>query len=82
MASEDAETMDEVFHGTEEQLERTNTMVILTMHRTRAKRCPLCSPREEVVARWKRSDGVQVSFGIFHYFPVVFADISFQKQRW
>ena len=36
VASENAETMDEVFRGTEEKLERTNA-VILTMHRTRAK---------------------------------------------
>ena len=36
VASENAETMDEVFHGTEEQLERTNALV-LAMHRTRTK---------------------------------------------
>ena len=36
VASDNAETMDEVFRGTEEQLERTNG-VYLTMHRTRAK---------------------------------------------
>jgi hypothetical protein len=36
VASENAETMDEVFQGTEEQLERTNA-VVFTMHRTRAK---------------------------------------------
>ena len=36
LASENAETMDEVFRGTEEQLERTYA-VILIMHCTRAK---------------------------------------------
>jgi hypothetical protein len=36
VASDNAETMDEVFRGTEEQLERT-VAVVLTMHRTRAK---------------------------------------------
>ena len=35
MASENAETMDEVLRGTEEQLERT-TAVVLTMRCTRA----------------------------------------------
>ena len=35
VASENAETMDELFRGTEEQLERTNT-VVLIMHRTRS----------------------------------------------
>ena len=36
VASENAESMDEVFRGTEEQLERTKAAV-LTMHCTRAK---------------------------------------------
>jgi hypothetical protein len=36
VASENAETFDEVVRGTEEQLERTNA-VVLTMHRTKAK---------------------------------------------
>ena len=50
VASENAETMDKLFHGTEEQFERTNS-VVFTMHRTRAKRCPLlCSLCEKVVA--------------------------------
>ena len=35
VASDNAETMDELFRGTEEQLERTNT-VVLIMHLTRA----------------------------------------------
>ena len=49
MTSENAETMDEVFRGTDEQIERTNA-VVLTMHRPRAKRCSLRSLCEEVVA--------------------------------
>ena len=36
IASENADTMDEVFRGTEEQLERTNS-VVLTIHHARAK---------------------------------------------
>ena len=49
MTSENAETMDEVFRGTDEQIERANA-VVLTMHRPRAKRCSLRSLCEEVVA--------------------------------
>ena len=49
VASENAETMDEMFQGTEEQIERTNA-VFLTMPRTRAKCRPLCSLCERVVA--------------------------------
>ena len=33
VASENAETMDEMFQTTEEQLERTNS-IFITMHRT------------------------------------------------
>ena len=36
VASENAETMDEVFRGTEEQLERTKS-TFLIMHRSGAK---------------------------------------------
>ena len=36
VASENAESMDDVFRGTEEQLERT-IAVVLIMNRTRAK---------------------------------------------
>ena len=48
VASENADTMDEVFQGIEEQLERMNALV-LAMHRSRAKCCRLCSPCEKVV---------------------------------
>ena len=37
MTSENAEMMDEVFWGTDEQIEHMNA-VVLTMHRPRAKR--------------------------------------------
>ena len=44
-------------------LSDTPFLLDLTLHPTRAKWYPLCSLCEEVVAWWKRSDGVQVGFG-------------------
>ena len=62
--------MDELFSGTEEEVERMYAAA-LTMH------CKLsdifCSAREEMVTRWKRSDGVQVSFDRLNL-PAVSAD--------
>ena len=57
VASEDAETVDELFQGTEEEVERT-----WPQH----QRCTISlmtfSTCEKLAAGRKRSDGVQVSF--------------------
>ena len=68
LESEDAVTMDEVFLGIEEEVQRMYAAAL-------AKHCKLsdiiCRPWEEVVTRWKRSDGVQISLFVSINLPAV-----------
>ena len=76
VASEDAETLDEVIRGTEEQLERTYTFS--------SNHTPLSNLNVVFVAYVKRwlHDGkglmASKSVSVIHRFPIVFFDISSQ----
>ena len=80
-ASEKAETMDEVFRGTEEQLERLYA-VILTIHRTKAKW--LSALFVAYVKRWLHNGKgllASKSVSVVHCFPIV-CWYFILKQRW
>ena len=70
MASENAETMDQVFRGTEEELERTNSLVLIIHH---AK----ASFFVAFVKRWLH-DGkgpmASKSVSVVFHLPAAFAD--------